>query len=114
MTLNRVIIRDSEQPVLAILLLGFGSWLLADLDEAVGGEKPERPTVKVVEGGESHLPSAKCRKVIVGPELNQPDPFPGYTGFVGFETPVRLRNGTMYCTFNAGYWHASPPTPCAG
>ena len=49
--------------------------------------------------------------MIVGPGVNQPDPFPGYRGFVGWTCPVRLRNGTMYLTFNAGYWHASYPTP---
>ena len=74
-------------------------------------EKPEPPKFKVVEGGESHLPAGKCRKMIVGPGVNQPDPFPGYAGFVGWESPARLRNGTMLVAFNAGYWHASLPTP---
>ncbi len=69
------------------------------------------PQVIVVEGGESRLPSAKCRKMIVGPKVNQPDSFPGYQGFVGWESPTRLRDGTMYVSFNAGYWHASRPTP---
>ena len=75
------------------------------------GEKPEPPTIKVVAGGESRLPAGKCRKMIVGPGVNQPDPFPGYGGFVGWECPTRLRDGTMLVAFNAGYWHASPPTP---
>jgi len=66
MTMNTVTTKESAKQVLAILLFGFGIWLLADLDEAVGGEKPERPTVKVVEGGESHLQAAECRKMIVG------------------------------------------------
>jgi len=92
-----------------IVLFGFGIWLFADANMAAAAEKPE---VKVAEGGESHLPAAKCRKMIVGPGFNQPDPFPGYTGFVGWESPVRLRDGTMYVTFSAGYWHASTPTPC--
>ena len=74
------------------------------------GEAP-KVTVKVVEGGESHRPANKCRKMIVGPGVNQPDPFPGYLGFVGWECPVRLRDGTMLVCFSAGYWHASPPTP---
>jgi sialidase-1 len=73
--------------------------------------KPEPPKVKIVQGGESHLPASQCRKMIVGPGVNQPDPFPGYGGFVGWECPARLRDGTMYVSFNAGYWHASPPTP---
>ena len=49
--------------------------------------------------------------MIVGPGVNQPEAFPGYAGFVGWECPVRLRNGTMLVSFNAGYWHASFPTP---
>jgi len=73
--------------------------------------EPAKVRVKVVQGGESHLPASKCRKMVVGPGVNQPDPFPGYRGFVGWECPVRLRSGTMYVSFNAGYWHASRPTP---
>ena len=46
-----------------------------------------------------------------GPGINRPDPFPGYGGFVGWESPVRLKNGDWLVGFNAGYWHASPPTP---
>ena len=57
------------------------------------------------------MPAEKCRKMIVGPGVNQPDPFPGYAGFVGWECPTRLRGGKMLVAFNAGYWHASLPTP---
>ena len=71
----------------------------------------ESPQVRVVADGESHLPADRCRKMIVGPGVNQPDPFPGYRGFVGWESPVRLRDGSMLVTFNAGYWHISWPTP---
>ena len=74
-------------------------------------EKPSSPTIKIVAGGESRLPADKCRKMIVGPGVNQPDPFPGYAGFVGWECPTRLRDGTMLVAFNAGYWHGSLPTP---
>ena len=49
--------------------------------------------------------------MIVGPGVNQPDPFPGYRGFVGWECPVRLRDGTMLVSFTAGYWHGSYQTP---
>ena len=52
-----------------------------------------------------------CRRMLVGPGINQPDPFPGYTGFVGWEAVIRLRDGTWLLGFSAGYWHASPPTP---
>lgn len=73
--------------------------------------KPPPPTVRRVEGGESHTPPDQCRATLVGPGVNQPDPFPGYGGFVGWESPVRLRNGDWLVGFNAGYWHASAPTP---
>lgn len=78
---------------------------------AIGVTSPEPPTFKVVDGGESHRKAAECRKMVVGPGVNQPETFPGYRGFVGWECPVRLRNGTMFVSFNAGYWHASIPTP---
>ena len=78
---------------------------------AIADDKLSGSTIKVVQGGESHLPADKCRKMIVGPGVNQPDPFPGYNGMVGWSCPVRLHDGTMYITFSAGYWHGSPPTP---
>jgi photosystem II stability/assembly factor-like uncharacterized protein len=67
--------------------------------------------VRVVENGESELTPEECRGIIVGPGVNQPDPFPGYGGFVGWETPARLRDGTWLVAFSAGYWHGSPPSP---
>jgi sialidase-1 len=73
-------------------------------------QKPA-PQVKVVENGESKTSPDVCRGIIVGPGVNQPEPFPGYAGFVGWDTPIKLKNGTWLVGFNAGYWHASPPTP---
>ncbi len=70
-----------------------------------------RPMVKIVEGGESKARPEDCRATLVGPGVNQPDPFPGYGGFVGWESPIRLKNGDWLVGFNAGYWHASAPTP---
>jgi hypothetical protein len=67
--------------------------------------------VTVVENGESKTRPEDCRGIIVGPGINQPDPFPGYAGFVGWESPIRLRNDTWLVGFNAGYWHASVSTP---
>ena len=52
-----------------------------------------------------------CLGTIVGPGINQPDRFPGYEGFVGWVSPIRLRNGDLLVGFSAGYWHASAPTP---
>jgi len=49
--------------------------------------------------------------MLVGPGVNQPDPHPGYAGFVGWQYPIRLRDGTLLIGFSTGYWHASPPTP---
>lgn len=73
--------------------------------------EPQLPRVTVVEGGESPVPPEDCRATLVGPESHQPDPFPGYGGFVGWNAPVRLSNGDWLVGFNAGYWHASAPTP---
>lgn len=77
---------------------------------AAAAEIP-RPVVKVVNGGESKLRPDECRSTIVGPGINQPDPYPGYGGFVGWVSPIRLRNGDWLVGFSAGYWHASAPTP---
>src|SRR5947207_8352711 len=70
-----------------------------------------QPIVKVVENGESKTRPEDCRGITVGPGINQPDPFPGYGGFVGCESPIRLRSGVWLVGFSAGYWHASAPTP---
>jgi BNR repeat protein len=73
--------------------------------------EPARPIVKVVAGGESTATPEECRATLVGPGVNQPDAYPGYGGFVGWNSPVRLKNGDWLVGFSAGYWHASPPTP---
>ncbi len=70
-----------------------------------------RPVVKIVEGGESRVRPEDCLGTLVGPGINQPDRFPGYGGFVGWVSPIRLRNGDWLVGFSAGYWHASAPTP---
>jgi hypothetical protein len=79
------------------------------LNSAVATES-KRPVVKVVQNGESSAKPDDCRGIIVGPGVNQPDPFSGYRGFVGWESPIRL-SGEWLVGFNAGYWHASAPTP---
>ena len=48
--------------------------------------------------------------MLVGMGVNEPA-FPGYGGFVGWETPCILVSGEQIVSFNAGYWHASLPTP---
>lgn len=94
----------------SVLLLNISISPLVSLQKAAAAE-PQTPEIKIVADGESRLPADKCRKMIVGPGVNQPDPFPGYAGFVGWECPSRLRDGTMLVSFNAGYWHGSLPTP---
>jgi len=44
------------------------------------GQTPPRPRIMVVQEGESQLPATKCHKMLVGPGVNQLDPFPGYYG----------------------------------
>jgi hypothetical protein len=52
-----------------------------------------------------------CRKMVTGPDVNEHPPYPGCTGFVGWESVVRRSNGEMLCSFSAGYWHVSFPQP---
>ena len=85
------------------LVFGFHAEAFAQKDPIV--------TVRLIEGGESAAPAADCRRMLVGPGVNQPDPFLGYGGFVGWEAPLRLQDGTLLVGFSAGYWHGSPPTP---
>jgi hypothetical protein len=53
----------------------------------------------------------KYRKILVSPTINTPEPFEGFGGFCGWPKICRLRNGDLFVTFCAGYWHYSPPTP---
>ena len=66
--------------------------------------------VKVVED-KSTGDFRQCRRMLCGMGINEPDPFPGYGGFIGWETPCTLKSGEQLVSFNAGYWHASLPTP---
>ena len=50
-------------------------------------------------------------KIIVSPDVNPPEPFPGFGGYCGWPTVCRLQNGDLFVTFSAGYWYASWPTP---
>lgn len=71
------------------------------------------PIVRVIPTPEQtkHL---ELRRTLVGPGVNQPQPYPGYLGFVGWESVVRTRTGALVMTFTSGYWHASFPTPYRG
>jgi photosystem II stability/assembly factor-like uncharacterized protein len=70
----------------------------------------DAPAVKVLPAGGPEQDYRQCRRMLVGPGVNQPDPYPGYRGFVGWQSPIVLKDGTMLVGFSSGYWHASPPT----
>lgn len=65
--------------------------------------------VKVIPSPEQtqHL---RFRRTLVGPGINQPKPYPGYEGFVGWSGVARTKSGALLVTFSSGYWHSSPPT----
>ena len=77
---------------------------------ALFAQETQPPVVKVIDGGEPSRDFRECRRMLVGPGVNQPDSYPGYAGFVGWQSPIVLRDGTMLVGFSSGYWHASPPT----
>ena len=52
-----------------------------------------------------------CRRMVTGPGHNEHPAYPGCTGFVGWESVTRLKSGEMLCSFSAGFWHVSFPTP---
>lgn len=66
-------------------------------------EKQMRPECNVAESPKIVGDFRACRRMLVGPGVNPPDPFPGYTGFVGWEAVIRLRNGTWLLGFIAGW-----------
>ncbi len=50
-----------------------------------------------------------CRRMLVGPWVNQPEEYQGYNGFVAWSGVTLLKSGRWLLTFSSGYWHASPP-----
>jgi len=54
---------------------------------------------------------AACRSMITGPWVNEHPPYPGCTGFIGWESVMQLSSGELLCAFSAGYWHVSFPNP---
>ena len=90
--------------------LGIGSFaILAGI--VVGAAEESRPVVKVVSDGESKTQPQACLKTVIAKGQNEPEAYPGYAGFVGWVSPIRLKSGKLLIGFSAGYWHASPPTP---
>ena len=53
----------------------------------------------------------ECRRMLVRMGINEPGPVPGYSGFIGWETPCVLRSGEQIVSFTAGVWHVTFPTP---
>jgi hypothetical protein len=72
-----------------------------------------RPPIPVTPQPASPL-RLETRRMLVGPGLHQPKPYPGYAGFVGWSSVTRTRTGALLVAFSSGYWHASPPTPLTG
>jgi hypothetical protein len=101
----------ARAPLAACSLMALLAVGAPHITAAEGQEMAPTVEVKIVEGGESEASFKDCRRMLVGPGVNQPDPHPGYAGFVGWQAPVRLRDGTLLVSFSTGYWHASPPTP---
>ena len=75
----------------------------------VGRPSSTQPTVTIVPSLEQTL-YARFRRTLVGPGLNQPKPYTGYAGFVGWTGVARTKTGALLVTFSSGYWHGSPPT----
>ena len=50
-----------------------------------------------------------CRRMIVGPGVNQPTAYQGYGGYVSGEGITRLRSGRWVLTFMSGVWHVTVP-----
>ena len=76
----------------------------------LSADKPPRVTAVVVQDS-STGDVLKCRKMITGPGVNPHPSYPGCEGFVGWESVTRLSDGVMLCSFSAGYWHVSFPSP---
>lgn len=72
-----------------------------------------KPTITAVPQAEPQGHNTN-RRMLAGPGLRQPKPYPGYAGFLGWASVVRTRTGALLVSFSSGYWHASPPTPISG
>jgi len=95
----------------ALLLASVCALAAHSAPAAAQGQPPPVVTVRVVEGGEAAARAADVRRVVVGPGVNKPDPFPGFGGSVAWAGVAHTKRGTLLVAFNAGYWHVSPPTP---
>ena len=88
-------------------LLAFGA-----MEHAESADVPADDVVRVrVVEDRSTGDFRSCRKMVTGPGVNEHPPYPGCTGFIGWESVMRRSSGEMLCSFSAGYWHVSFPTP---
>ena len=74
-----------------------------------GDESSTQLAVKIIPSPDQ-TQCVQYRRTLVGPGVNQPNPYPGYEGFVGWAAVTRTKSGALLVTFSSGYWHASPPT----
>jgi BNR repeat-like domain len=93
-----------------VVLFSAATLCAASVLVAQDAQRLNVPAVKVVRGGDPVQDYRQCRRMLVGPGVNQPAPYPGYRGFVGWQSPIVLQDGTMLVGFSSGYWHASPPS----
>lgn len=94
--------------LLIVILVGLAEHQVSGADDPKS--KPIIVSTKVV--GDTSTGDIKAsRKTITGPGVNEHPKYPGCTGFIGWESVTRLSNGEMLCSFSAGYWHVSFPTP---
>ena len=68
-------------------------WIVLATSPDIAIAESPRSVVRVVTGGGSKSRPDDCLLTIVGPGIKQPGPYPGYGGFVGWVSPIRLKNG---------------------
>jgi hypothetical protein len=86
------------------------SWTRTFADDAAERKPRNAVATRVVEDRSTGDVKAS-RRMITGPGTNEHPRYPGCTGFVGWESVMRRKSGEMLCSFSAGYWHVSFPTP---
>src|SRR4051812_32755726 len=101
--------RRTAGVILLAVTLGFAAPRLARAADAPAAPTAT-PAVKVFPADEQTV-QEKYRRAIVARGVNEPDPYPGYTGFYGWQGIAKTKTGALLLTFSSGYWHGSPPTP---
>ncbi|GIT28209.1 MAG: hypothetical protein Ct9H300mP1_02550 [Planctomycetaceae bacterium] len=94
-----------RKPPLVLILASCWSTALPSAHSAKPRVSPPRGQGRLDRG----FPQAEANDHRPGSE--RASDLPRLTGFVGWESVTRLRNGDLLCSFSAGYWHVSFPTP---